>query len=303
MKRTGKTVLCALLLLAALWGLMTAAAAVKGDDDMAHGKGLAYDVKTFDVTEAFSNIRVEDVECNVRILRASDGRCKVVCQERRDGSIRHTVTVSSGELSVQRHDRRKWYQRFGVSLDIPDVEVYLPENAYGMLTCYSTAGSIQVDEGFTFDRVSLKSTSGSVRMLSDAKDELQAESISGSVDIENASPETLVAKSTSGRVLLSHIRCGELSARTTAGAIELTDAIAEKRLYAKSVSGGVSLDGCDSGAIRIATISGTVKGTILSGKIFMTDSTSGSVSIPASAAGGECEITTTSGSIVLDIRQ
>lgn len=34
-----------------------------------------------------------------------------------------------------------------------------------------------------------------------------------------------------------------------------------------------------------------------------TDSTSGSVSVPRSAVGGECEITTTSGRINIEIKQ
>ena len=78
--------------------------------------------------------------------------------------------------------------------------------------------------------------------------------------------------------------------------------IAEKTLYARSTSGGVALEDCDGGAIRLESTSGSVKGTLLSDKIFITDSTSGSVNIPRSSAGGECEITTTSGSIEIRIR-
>ncbi|MGN0773684.1 MAG: DUF4097 family beta strand repeat-containing protein [Candidatus Ventricola sp.] len=260
-------------------------------------------MKTYEVTEAFTDIRVEDVECNVRILRAADGPCRVVCPEKQNGSVEHTVTVNGGELRVRRHDQRKWYQRIGISLGIPDVEIYLPEKEYGKLTLRSTAGSLQVGEGFTFESASLESVSGSVRMLSGVKKELQAESTGGRVTIENASPEKLTAKSVSGRVELAHIRSGEIMARSTSGRIELTDVMAEGSLYAKSVSGGVALDGCDGGTIRIETTSGSVKGSILSSKTFTTHSTSGSVSIPRCAGGGQCEITTTSGSIAIEIRQ
>lgn len=103
--------------------------------------------------------------------------------------------------------------------------------------------------------------------------------------------------------MLSHIRSGEIAARSTAGGIELTDVIAQKNLYAKSISGSVALDGCDGGAIRIETISGSVRGMLLSDKTFITDSTSGSVRVLRSSVGVECEITTTSGSIEIEINQ
>ena len=78
--------------------------------------------------------------------------------------------------------------------------------------------------------------------------------------------------------------------------------IADEKLSAESTSGGVELDGCDGGAIYIETSSGSVKGTLLSDKIFITDTSSGRVDVPRSSVGGECEIITTSGNIVIKIK-
>ena len=136
-----------------------------------------------------------------------------------------------------------------------------------------------------------------------AEKTLKAESKSGRVTIENASPEQLNAKTSSGRIELAHIRCGTASARSTAGRIELTDVIAEKDLFVKNASGSVNLDGCDAGGISIETTSGAVKGTLLTDKIFMASSSSGRVEIPRSNLGGDCEITTTSGSIRIEIEE
>ena len=74
MKHAKKIVICALFLLVAVSGLMTAAAAVRGDFDMENIKGISYEMKTFEVEDAFSDIHVEDAECNVRILRAADDK-------------------------------------------------------------------------------------------------------------------------------------------------------------------------------------------------------------------------------------
>lgn len=297
-----KTVICAAILLAAAGVFLILTAMAMGKGNWKELKTVGYEEKTFPVSGKVNDIQISDSENSVKILPSGDGTCKVLCPERTDGSVYHTVEVRDGVLSVQRHDERKLFQFIGVNFNIGSVEVYLPEGEYGALTASSTAGSISVADGFTFESASLKSTSGSVRMFSQVKKELKAESTSGRVTIENASSETLSAKSSSGRIVLSHIRSGEITAKATAGKIELTDVIAEKNLHAKSVSGGVALEGCDGGTIRIESTSGSVKGTILSDKIFITDSKSGSVKIPRSAPGGECEITTTSGSIAIEIK-
>ena len=94
---------------------------------------------------------------------------------------------------------------------------------------------------------------------------------------------------------------GSITAKATAGKITLRDVIAEETLSAQNISGGVALEGCDGGTIRISCTSGSVKGALLSDKIFLTDSGSGSIRVPRSTEGGTCEITTTSGSIRIDI--
>lgn len=262
---------------------------------------MAFETKSFDINERFSDIEIEDVECGIKIQRSPDNRCRVICPMRADGSVYRTAEVNSGVLRIERHDKGKLFSFF--SLPSADIEVYLPEGEYGKLTAYSTSGKITVDEGLCFESVRLESVSGSIETYSDVKDELRAESTSGRVTVENASPEKLTAKSKSGRVALSHIRSDDISVSSVSGKIELTDVIAAFSLYAENVSGGAELDGCDADKIKIESTSGSVKGTLLSDKIFTARSASGSVDVPRSASGGECEISTTSGSIRIEIRK
>lgn len=316
-----KTVLIAALILVGVGILITVAAMALNNFDFGKMSSLSFEMKTFDVTEDFSRIYVDDVDCNVRILRSQDGSCKVVCPESEDGRSYHTVAVSDGVLRIERHDNRKWYQHISVSFDSMDVEVYLPENEYKDLKVNTASGNIEVSEGFTFENAELESASGRVYVFSNVKDELEAKSVSGKVEIGHASPKKLEAKSTSGSVIIEYtvcdelkaksasgwvtlinVRCKELDAETTSGEIELIDVIADEKLSAESTSGGVELDGCDGGAIYIETSSGSVKGTLLSDKIFITDTSSGRVDVPRSASGGECEIITTSGNIVIKIK-
>ena len=130
---------------------------------------------------------------------------------------------------------------------------------------------------------------------------LTAQSTSGSVCVETAALEALTAETVSGSIALSHVRCGEISVKSTSGRIGLTDAIAEAGLRVKSVSGSIALEDCDGGDVRIQTTSGSVEGTLLSDKLFVADSTSGSINVPLSRGAEKCEITTVSGSIAIEI--
>lgn len=286
--------------------IFTAAGVLLGLADMASGKkeifgagNMVSETKSYDIDESFSVISIEDVECGIKIQRSPDNRCKVICPIRADGSIYRTAEADNGVLRIERHDKGGLSGFF--NLPTADLEVYLPEGEYEKLAVYSTSGRIVVDEDLRFESVRLESVSGSIKMFADVKDELRAESTSGRVSVENASPEKLTAKSKSGSISLSRIRSEDIDASTVSGKIELCDVIASSRLNAESVSGSVELDRCDADRITIESTSGSVKGTLLSDKTFTVRSSTGSVDVPFSVSGGECEISTTSGSIKIEI--
>ena len=95
----------------------------------------------------------------------------------------------------------------------------------------------------------------------------------------------------------------QLAVSTVSGRIEVAEGLRFEEVSLESVSGSVNLDGCDAGRISIETTSGAVKGTLLTDKIFMASSSSGRVEIPRSNLGGDCEITTTSGSIRIEFEE
>lgn len=264
-------------------------------------KTMSYEEKIFPVEEAFRDIVVNDAESSIQILRSADGSCRVICPEREDSSVYHTVTVEEGVLWIQRHDQRKWYQFFDISFGVPELRVYLPEEEYESLRIHSGSGSIFVDQDFTFGSAALENTSGRIRMNAQVKSLLEAENVSGSVVIENTSPEKLTVKNTSGRIELTQVHAGSIQLRGTSGRMELRQVTAEESLSVHNVSGSVNLDRCDGGSIRIETTSGSVRGTLLTDKLFNASSSSGKVTIPRSAMGGDCDISTTSGSISIDI--
>ena len=76
----------------------------------------------------------------------------------------------------------------------------------------------------------------------------------------------------------------------------------------KEASGGRpteegTADGCDTGEICIRTGTGSVTGSLLSGKTFITGTTTGSIKVPKNDDnGGRCQISTTTGSIKITVK-
>lgn len=58
---------------------------------------------------------------------------------------------------------------------------------------------------------------------------------------------------------------------------------------------------CDAETICVNTDTGSVTGTLLTDKVFIIETDTGSVDVPKSITGGRCEITTDTGNIRITI--
>jgi len=63
----------------------------------------------------------------------------------------------------------------------------------------------------------------------------------------------------------------------------------------------VEFTACDAGEIVIETDTGDVEGTLLSDKIFITETDTGRIDVPKTTTGGRCQITTDTGDIKIKI--
>ena len=277
---------------------------------------LNFESHTYTIEEPFTSLFIDGAECDVRLLPSEDGDCRVVCRE--SVQIDHTVRVVDGTLTVERVDHRRWYERImNFRWGRMEVSVYLPESTYASLSVSSVSGDVTVPADFSFTEAEVQSTSGNVRFLASVENGLSVKTVSGDLSVQEVSPKSLHVRSTSGDVTLSSIRvegelelrtvsgdlelsqvdCGSLDAETTSGEVDASALRAVEDLRIKTVSGDVDLRSCDADTLWIKTTSGDVSGRLLSEKIFVTNTTSGSVRVPPSASGGKCEVTTTSGDI------
>lgn len=168
----------------------------------------------------------------------------------------------------------------------------------------TTSGSAKINGG-EFGSLEVNSSSGSIRVEGITAAKISAEASSGSVTLTRCavSGEARV-KTSSGSIELASCTAGSIDAEASSGKITLDGTVASGLAELSNSSGGVRLTGADAGELRINTTSGSVRGSLLSGKMFDVRTGSGSEDVPASDRdGGMCVIETGSGSVSITIAE
>ena len=165
-------------------------------------------------------------------------------------------------------------------------------------------GGTTVDGGCTTSDVKLKSTSGDIAVRKATLNGLTVDVGSGDIALDSLTvTDAIHANNVSGDVLLLHVTCGELDVEATSCSVELIDSTVAGHLSIKTGSGDVHLERADAETLYVKTVSGFVKGSLRTPKVFYADTSSGSVDVPKSTEGGLCEIKTTSGDIRIIVEE
>lgn len=274
----------------------------------------------YTVTDPFLNVQIEAETADIRFLPSEDDLCKVVCNEQE--KVRHYVTVKDGTLTVRAVNERKWYD-YLLSFDFGNatVTVYLPETQYERLSIQTDTGDLTMPADFSFQSASVETDTGDVQWNASVSELLSIRTDTGDVTAEGAAVQSLLVTSDTGDVRLSKInatgsirletdtgdlklnalRCAELSAKTDTGDLTLADTVASASLAINSDTGDVELNRSDAPLISIRTGTGDVSGTLLTEKVFITQTDTGSIDVPKTVTGGRCEITTDTGDIEISI--
>lgn len=277
--------------------------------------------ETVDVTEEVGSINVFATTCDVIFEVSPDGSSYVSALIPEKCELEAFITDNVLHVNVK--DTRKWYDHIGISFgtDSPNVVIYMPKGEYEDLTVNVTTGDLKTSEDHSFTSLSFEASTGDAVISSPVKELLVANVTTGDVTVGGTSPSLMEIKATTGDVKIQHVsnsgkitaktgsgditlssmRSNELDIKTTTGDITLNDVIAAEITHVETTSGYVSLTAFDSKAIYIDVTTGDVKGELLSGKTFTTDTTTGDVRVPYSTEGGVCDIKTTTGDIIITL--
>ena len=279
-----------------------------------------YETNTYSVGESFRNISVSAAEENLFFRPSEDGKCTVVCFE--EENRKHEVSVTGETLTIKQIDRRTFTDYIGFHANETRVTVYLPENAYAGLRIETDTGDVDIPADFAFDSIGIKGDTGDVTCLASAKNGLEIAVSTGDVSLVSVAAGSLDLKTTTGRISAESVQCGgDAHIRVSTGKVKLQDMTCENlasegstgdisliRVVAADAititrdTGDVEFSESDAGSISVETDTGDVTGSLLTEKVFLTETDTGRVDVPKTVTGGRCEISTNTGDIRIEVR-
>lgn len=290
------------------------------DFDFTKLSTVKYETNTYEIGEDFSKISIDTDTTEIEFVLSDKEQGKIVCFE--SEKEKHSVTVKDGTLTISAVDTRKWYDYIGFSFNQSKMTVYLPKTEYASLLIKGSTGDIEIPKDFEFDTVDISASTGAVECYASASELMRIKLSTGDVCVENVSVGALDLSVTTGGVTASSINCeGDIKVAVSTGKTKLTDisckgvissgstgdvilknVIAAENFSIERSTGDVVLEGSDAAEIYVKTSTGDVTGTLLSEKVFIIETNTGSVNVPKTVTGGKCEIKTSTGDIKIEIQ-
>lgn len=319
MSKTARIWLMVAAALVVVGGLLFTGAMFLLNWDFSALSTITYATNTYDIDQQVTDITILTDTAHITLIPSDDDTITVTCQEPKNMS--HTVTVEDGKLVIQAKDTRRWYQYIGIGFGSPKITVSLPRGAYGALDIHGDTGRISIPHDFSFQTVDIVNSTGHVSYGAAVVETAKIRVSTGAITVADITAGGLDLTATTGKVQvssvvcdgdirlqvntgnshLSDITCRHLTSDGTTGDIHLSDVVADGKMTITRDTGDVVFEGCDAAELTIVTDTGNVTGTLLSDKIFFTDTDTGRVEVPRSTEGGICDVRTDTGNIILAI--
>ena len=280
---------------------------------------VSYTTNIYDVDGDFESISIHVETTVIEFAPTDNGRCKIVCFE--DEKVRHSASVQNGTLVIDTADTRKWYEHISVSFDQPKMTVYLPRNKYDSLFIETDTGDIAIPKDFSFETIKIdgdtsdvdcsasashgieiKLSTGGIRLEEIGTEQLKLTTDTGRIQVNKADVgESISIVTDTGKVELTDTSCNDLYAESDTGSITLNNVIGAGSFTIESDTGDITFDRSDAAEISVETDTGDVTGTLLSDKVFLTETSTGRISVPKTITGGKCELKTSTGDIIIEV--
>ena len=280
---------------------------------------MNYETNIHEVNEEFNDISIKTDTAAIAFVPSDDGMCKVVCYE--DAKKSYSVEVQDGTLAVRVVNNKKWYDRIGIHIDQSKITVYLPKAEYSSLVIEESTGDIEISKDFGFKNIDISLSTGNVTCYASTAETIKIAASTGDIYAEGTSASSLDLTVSTGKVTVSSVTCeGDITVGVSTGKTYLTDVVCKNLISTGSTgdislknvislekisierdTGDVVLECSDAAELFITTVTGDVKGSLLTDKIFITQTETGRINVPKSVAGGRCEITTDTGDIKISM--
>lgn len=279
-----------------------------------------FETNVYDINGQVRDILLVSDTDKVTFVPTDDGSCRVELYERE--KLKHRVTQEAAELKIELEDTRKWYDHIGLfQFKTPRITVYLPRGEYASLSIRTSTGDVSLPAGLSFESADISLSTGDIFCGASCTGTLNIKTSTGDIDVNSMSAGELSLKVSTGRVFVTQVSCpGNISVKVSTGKaaltnvscanfassgstgdITLTNVVASGEMNIQRSTGDVKFEKCDAAELMVKTDTGDVTGSLLSEKVFIAKSGTGSVKVPETAGGGKCRVTTDTGKIRLTV--
>ncbi len=321
MSKTTKIRLIIATALVTLGGILFAGVMEQYDWDFTKLSTVTYVTNTYEVSDEFDKISINVDTTGIEFVPTENELCSIVSFEAEQ--VKLFATVQNGTLIVGAVDTRKWYDHMCISLDSPKMTVYLPQNEYASLFIETDTGDVNIPKDFAFDKIEIDGDTSDVNCFSPVDNVLDVELSTGDIIIDGITADQVTLTTTTGEIAVNSVTaknnidietdtgkvkllnatCSNFIAESDTGTITLKNVMATGTISIESDTGDVRFKGSDATEISVKTDTGDVTGTLLSEKVFITETSTGRINVPKTTLGGKCEITTATGDINISINQ
>lgn len=279
-----------------------------------------YETNTYSLSDEIMSISITTSTANVVLVAGEDENATVTCYEQKNE--KHSVSIKDGVLAVAYTDSRKWYEHIGISFGAKKVIISVPRGEYGALSVSSNTGNVEIPQDFSFESIDIKENTGRVINRASASGAVKIKTTTGDIIVENMSAGSIDLSVTTGKIMASGVNCtGDVKIEASTGKaalsgvkckniisdgdtsdLSLKNVIATESFFLTRSTGNVVFDGCDAAWISAKTTTGSITGTLLSEKVFVTSTSTGKIDVPKTLTGGKCELSTSTGSIRIKIQ-
>lgn len=279
-----------------------------------------YEYNSYLISEDFDSIAVKTDTAEIIFKLSDDGKCKVECYE--EEKSKHHVTVKENTLDISVTHKKEWYDYISINFSSPKITVYLPELDYTSLSVCGKTGAVKVQDSLKIKDVDISLSTGNVDFPAAFSESVKIKTTTGSISTENISAGGLDLSVTTGKITVKDItcdgdinisvstgktdirdtRCQNMTSNGSTGSISLNNVIVSNKLFIERSTGNVSFDVSDAAEIIVKTNTGDVRGILLTDKVFITKTDTGSINVPDSITGGRCEIKTDTGDIKITVK-
>ena len=278
---------------------------------------IKYETNEYNPDGQFDSVSIDTDTADILFVLADEPF--ISCYEEKNA--KHSVSVKDGTLRIELEKTKKWYDYIGIGFKTPKITVYLPKTQLNTLKIKGHTGDVEIPKDFLFESMDIAITTGRVTNYASTSGDMRIKTSTGGISLENLSAGTMKISVTTGKIMAKSVDCaGEMNIQVDTGDVQLSDVrcktlmsdgdtgdlhlknvIAEEKYSLSRSTGDISFDGCDASEIFVETSTGSVKGSLLSEKIFLAESDTGRVEVPKSVTGGRCEITTDTGNIKITV--